>query len=478
MRFVMTFVLWTCNPRPVLPNKTATIKQELVISLIKHAAELISDNKLSEAEAIYYQCLSLTPNDTSLLRRVGDLYRKTNREEDAKLCYRGVIPESANDRYFDAQILGSKVVGVEQADGTTRLDAYPPENKSLKQPITYGEDGEFLPFKRKQTESLGSFTSVSQNGEIWYDGFNAIVMTEERQIIREHIRGNELLTRRVANMAHPFALSGTACFIDARSSDIYYHWMMDVLPKLHVLKKSGISLNSIDHFIVRVRHRFQWESLKMLGIPESKIVNRKTYTHLKADFLIVPFLKNDLGDKVYIGLGFGFASWIPDFLKNAFLPKHPELANVDTNPQSRIFISRRNATSRRILNEDDVLELLTAHGYRTVFFEDLSIPEQACIMANADEVIAVHGAGLTNLSFCKPGTKVLELFSEYVVPCYWSLSNIANLHYHQFMTCNHSGNSINVMAKSGEERRAGDLQVDLESFSKALTAFEQSGNSN
>jgi len=45
-------------------------------------------------------------------------------------------------------------------------------------------------------------------------------------------------------------------------------------------------------------------------------------------------------------------------------------------------------------------------------------------------VFAQHGAGLSNLVFCKPGTKVFELFEpEYVNPCYALLSEKLSLAY-------------------------------------------------
>jgi hypothetical protein len=40
----------------------------------------------------------------------------------------------------------------------------------------------------------------------------------------------------------------------------------------------------------------------------------------------------------------------------------------------------------------------------------LAVPEQAAIMALAKHVVAAHGAGLTNLVFCSPAARVLEVF--------------------------------------------------------------------
>ena len=46
-------------------------------------------------------------------------------------------------------------------------------------------------------------------------------------------------------------------------------------------------------------------------------------------------------------------------------------------------------------------------------------------------MVAPHGAGLTNLTFCQPGTQVIEIFSPgYITPLYWFLSNICGLEHY------------------------------------------------
>jgi hypothetical protein len=50
--------------------------------------------------------------------------------------------------------------------------------------------------------------------------------------------------------------------------------------------------------------------------------------------------------------------------------------------------------------------------------------------SQATAVIGPHGAGLTDLAFCLPGTAVLELLpSDHVYPYYCSLSQAAGLRY-------------------------------------------------
>ena len=50
-------------------------------------------------------------------------------------------------------------------------------------------------------------------------------------------------------------------------------------------------------------------------------------------------------------------------------------------------------------------------------------------------VVGPHGAGLANLVFCRPGTKVVEIFSNRFVNLeYWALSCMARLDYYYQMS--------------------------------------------
>jgi len=55
--------------------------------------------------------------------------------------------------------------------------------------------------------------------------------------------------------------------------------------------------------------------------------------------------------------------------------------------------------------------LIRRYSVTRVVMDDLTIADQANIFYDADIVIAPHGAALTDLVFCRPGTKVFERFS-------------------------------------------------------------------
>jgi hypothetical protein len=74
--------------------------------------------------------------------------------------------------------------------------------------------------------------------------------------------------------------------------------------------------------------------------------------------------------------------------------------------------------------------LLDKHGFQPVFCEGLSFQRKGELFFAAEAVVAAHGAGLTHLDFCRPGTKVVEFFSPgYVNNVFWSLANAAALDY-------------------------------------------------
>jgi 3-oxoacyl-[acyl-carrier-protein] synthase III len=69
---------------------------------------------------------------------------------------------------------------------------------------------------------------------------------------------------------------------------MYYHWLLDVLPRIGILRRSGLALEQIDWFLVnQVEQRFQEETLKTLGIPAEKILSSERHPYIQATQLLV-----------------------------------------------------------------------------------------------------------------------------------------------------------------------------------------------
>jgi capsular polysaccharide biosynthesis protein len=221
----------------------------------------------------------------------------------------------------------------------------------------------------------------------------------------------------------PAWYDGDVAVLSTDGADIYYHWLFQLLPRFELMRRAGICAESVDYFVVNdLSKRFQRESMQAVGIDIGKIIESSKVPYLKARRLIVPS----------IALGGGcYPSWMCQFLKNTFL-KNPTVESRGSG--RRIYISRGLATYRRVLNEDDVVRLLGHHGFEVIKSEGLSMWEQAELMASCEAVVAPHGGGLSNLVFCRPGTKVIEIFSpELVAGYFWKLCNQLNLDYYYIL---------------------------------------------
>jgi capsular polysaccharide biosynthesis protein len=91
----------------------------------------------------------------------------------------------------------------------------------------------------------------------------------------------------------------------------------------------------------------------------------------------------------------------------------------------KIYISRRSATHRRIVNEDEVRALAGRHGFEVVELEDLPVTEQIRMFASARTILAPHGAGLTNIIYSER-PRVLELLpaDTWMLGFFVSLTNV------------------------------------------------------
>jgi len=102
----------------------------------------------------------------------------------------------------------------------------------------------------------------------------------------------------------------------------------------------------------------------------------------------------------------------------------------------KIFISRKKAERRKLVNEDEVERLLSEYGFKSVDFEDFDFFQQVAILGKARYLIGMHGAGLTNMLFMPKGSKVLEFHREIYSrddlhsDVYWKLASALGHHYY------------------------------------------------
>ena len=88
-------------------------------------------------------------------------------------------------------------------------------------------------------------------------------------------------------------------------------------------------------------------------------------------------------------------------------------------------------------------------------------------MASCEVVVAPHGGGLSNLVFCSPGTKVIEIFSpELVAGFFWKLSNQLGLEYYYLLGKGDPATRNSDYEQSWEALT--DIEIELDMLKRTL----------
>lgn len=88
------------------------------------------------------------------------------------------------------------------------------------------------------------------------------------------------------------------------------------------------------------------------------------------------------------------------------------IASRDTGAR-RIFLPRRD--TRRLTNQSQIEAMLSAQGYVTVYPETLDAAGQFALFHHAEEIVAVHGAGLAPLLYRQSDARRQRLVE--ILPC-------------------------------------------------------------
>lgn len=274
-------------------------------------------------------------------------------------------------------------------------------------------------------QPFGGYVATISSGRVW--GESGAVLSPEGKLIFDLSQEYDAVQNRMLEAEeHPVFhrwndpklqyLEGTVAVLTFCGSHNYFHWLYDVLPRLAMLKTSGIPYTSI---IMNPNPYgpFVEQTWAMLGISESSVIRTNPQTYFEADQLLVPSLM----------MNSHYPPWTTDTLRKLLLP-HRE--STLATPE-RIYISRNKASTRRLVNEEEVIRCLEEYSIQPIYLEDWTVAQQIQLFASAKVIMGAHGAGLANLAFCQSGTQVIEIVHEqHVVPTYWMISNHNALDYY------------------------------------------------
>lgn len=214
-----------------------------------------------------------------------------------------------------------------------------------------------------------------------------------------------------AKIPSPVRVRGTTAVVASALSKGYGHWLLDELPRLLSLQR-----DAADALIAHAAQPFATLALERRGWAGA-LLEAKRDAHFQCDELVVPSLAGTVVWPARSGLErvVAFAATLPK-AESAF--------------GERLYLSRAKAQRRNVVNEAELVAELARAGFANVRLEELSWPEQIAAFRRAKVIVAPHGAGLANLVFCAPGTRVVECFNRsYVHGCFWRLAALCGLDY-------------------------------------------------
>lgn len=188
--------------------------------------------------------------------------------------------------------------------------------------------------------------------------------------------------------------------------------MMEILPKLWCADVIP-ELTSVPIMIRGPASAFQLETLTALGISRERL---RFFTGnvlaLKTVIFSSPIVPGNCSAEV--------VSW----LRSKILPL---AGSAPAQPEGLVYVSRNRASSRRLLNEEQLVPRLEARGFRSYTMEEMTVKQQLEIFGHAKMVVMPHGAAGSNIVFAQPGCVLIEMmpltYENYDHLIYASLNN-------------------------------------------------------
>jgi len=245
----------------------------------------------------------------------------------------------------------------------------------------------------------------------------------------------------------PSRLGGITVLLGSTGGDTYHHWMMDVLPRIELLQTAGTDLRKVDRFLVNGKGTpFQKNSLRCLGVPAEKCIPLTGRCRFQCETLILPSLP--------------FPTSRPSREACEFLCR--SFGSGEPGATQKLLVGRDGGVSRQVRKWEGIRKNLLPLGFVDFDPGSVSLEEQVRAFASAEIVVGVHGAALTNLVFCRPGTPVVEIFgSAYVNPCYRNLCAAAGLRHHGVVDSTPKGKAPRMDLIDPEGEIEGDPEAVL-----------------
>ncbi len=357
----------------------------------------------------------------------------------------------------------------EREDATRARHATEEWGTRQAEPIQHDDytlDGSFGPYEstrgRQDTfsdeyEDLPVFVTRMEHGLLFGQEF-LVSSLDEPTVSNERLYLANLsnITEKLDQLTQREVPADTVYLVGANAPHVaFYHWCFQCLPAIALLRfkarTQGLKYKIVLPPLGGARER----SLQALGVRQEECIELDSNQYLAG----VPLMYTNV---TCADFTFQPSNRLIRLLDDL---KHTCLSTVTEDTPRKIFISRKDAPRKRALvNEQDLSTQLQQRGFSEIVMSDQSLDRQIALFANADVIVASHGAALVNLMFCREGTRVVEVMADhYRHACFFRIAQARKLQYRQVVADMHT--------EDERERRHGSkISVDV---AKLIEGLEQ-----
>jgi len=208
----------------------------------------------------------------------------------------------------------------------------------------------------------------------------------------------------------------------------YFHWLLETLPKLLFIDSLG-KYDNIPLLVTSGLDKNLYSALEKVNVIKHPIIFIDPGVAYYVDQLIYPSALSRMIDRYK-----GHAAFNKDIifspywiLRIANLLKPNNLSKA--KPWRKLYLARNNGL-RKLINQDEIIQILSEEGFEIIDPENLTFDSQIDLFSLASVIVAPTGASLANMLWCQPGTKIIVFMSNHETTnfYFWSyLGDILNL---------------------------------------------------
>ena len=368
--------------------------------LLRAARALAARGQYGAARTLFDWALRFSPQDAALLRERLALATKSGDAAQITADCRRLLARMPNDvpaletlAVFElaaGRVEAARSV-LEDAHRRGLLADFQLKHDAVMDPARAQADGVYVSTLRDVTVDTGYWAVF--DGERVYSA-----ETQNRNLRNSPLVGNRASPDDSAFLFRlpPLAQTIEQPCVLLGGDDNYCHWVTRNLFKLALIE--GTPDDSLPLLVNADLRRHQREFLELLGIAESRLlpVARPSLVRLREAVVPTNFHNHLKMGRAMQWLRGRLARWIDP-----------------APPRERLYVSRRDARVRKLVNEDEVEAALAPLGFRTIVPGEMPVREQIAAFSRASVIVGAHGAAFGNLVFAPPGAQVVEINSAF-----------------------------------------------------------------